>query len=347
MTLLRPSIVLAEYGRRYPNAWRQIDEFRAAPPIPWPTWCFLPLAGAWAIVSGGKPLALEEVHHVAAVGALAAWRASQGVYLFHGELADSLWRMPVDGRLPCELFEHLPEWCPYILFDVPRDVMGFRAHGFWVHLEHDTHDGNQELRLLLDTSDRRVPTESGRPGRETLLVPFPLHMGGTLADAIKSSQARARQQAAAHNVDPKRNRFLEDMVTPEAVAPLVSTVLYLCAQNAEVRGPSYWPPPQPELTKTKRGPRLFPPSAPTTWEVGYRIGAAIGDARARAAAGERSAELRAGPRPHIRRAHWHLYWTGPRDAAQTPRLHWLAPMPINAAAGPLVATVRPVLERTP
>ena len=71
------------------------------------------------------------------------------------------------------------------------------------------------------------------------------------------------------------------------VSPLVSLVLYLCSQAAEIRagggGDRRPAPPQP--VKTKKGLRLFPPERPTPWEVGYRLGAALrrGGVRARGA----------------------------------------------------------------
>ncbi len=34
----------------------------------------------------------------------------------------------------------------------------------------------------------------------------------------------------------------------------------------------------------------------------------------------------ASPRPHIRRGHWHGYWTGPRSGKQKSELRWIAPL---------------------
>jgi hypothetical protein len=52
---LRPGRTLGAFSRLYPNAWKQVDEFRADRKGlgNWPDWCFLPLAGAFAIVSKG------------------------------------------------------------------------------------------------------------------------------------------------------------------------------------------------------------------------------------------------------------------------------------------------------
>lgn len=62
-------------GRKYPNAWKLTEMFRENPPEPWPDWCFLPLAGAYAIVSGGgsRRVSIDDATDIAAVAALTAW----------------------------------------------------------------------------------------------------------------------------------------------------------------------------------------------------------------------------------------------------------------------------------
>ncbi len=48
-------------------------------------------------------------------------------------------------------------------------------------------------------------------------------------------------------------------------------------------------------------------------------------------------------RPHVRRAHWHTFLTGPRSGEQTPILKWLPPIPINVDnPGELPVVVRDV-----
>lgn len=53
----RPRDHLVAAGKLYPEAWKAADEFRAdrgQDGLPnWPEWCYLPLAGWYAIVSGG------------------------------------------------------------------------------------------------------------------------------------------------------------------------------------------------------------------------------------------------------------------------------------------------------
>src|SRR5262245_52467578 len=61
------------------------------------------------------------------------------------------------------------------------------------------------------------------------------------------------------------------------VSPLISLLLYLCSQAAVVRDLSGGErtPSRPRPVKTRKGMPLFPPERLTTWEVAYRLGAAL------------------------------------------------------------------------
>ena len=64
--MLRPQKHLIAAGRLYPKAWRQADQFRVdrgKGTLPaWPSWCYLPMAAWYAIVSEGKgPLPLDRI----------------------------------------------------------------------------------------------------------------------------------------------------------------------------------------------------------------------------------------------------------------------------------------------
>jgi hypothetical protein len=79
---LRPGNILHSFSRLYPNAWKQVDDFRARRKElgDRADWCFLPLAGTYAIVSKGKTLQLpNQAQHFGILGALAAWRVTQSI----------------------------------------------------------------------------------------------------------------------------------------------------------------------------------------------------------------------------------------------------------------------------
>lgn len=56
-------------------------------------------------------------------------------------------------------------------------------------------------------------------------------------------------------------------------------------------------------------------------------------------------ESTASPSPHIRRAHWHSYWMGPRQEGhpdRKPVLKWLPPIPVAMDKGDIVPTIHSV-----
>ena len=185
--ICRPREHLAVAGRLYPDAWRRVDELRAGrgKDLPsWPDWCVLPLAGAYAIVSadaGLSRLDCDLVGDVGRMGALAAWRVTQGIYRFDPAVFDSVRETTLDGEIPCSVLYRLPEWCVYV--ETPGLAWaGLPLHGFWAHLEWDTNTGRTELRLLTDS-------DAG-------LLPIVLHIGPwTLSEAMDRSLSESMHNA--------------------------------------------------------------------------------------------------------------------------------------------------------
>jgi hypothetical protein len=284
---------------------------RGAQGLPdWPDWCFLPLSGWYGIVSlqAGE----ERLHpgqlsgDVGRLGALGAWRPTQGVYRFHPEVLAALAATPLSGDMPADVLLRLPEWCIYV------ETPGVRwyddeLYGFFAHLEHDTNDGRAELRLLLDSAHG--------------LVPMPLHLGPWSLD-----EAMRRVGVEVERLGLRPPPAAELARVARELRPLVGLVLYLCSEGPEVRGQRQARDTQrPQPVRTKRGWRLFPPPAPRLWAVGQALGEAI--RQGREAGADAGPTGRKGPRPHIRRAHWHGYWTGPQGA-QRLVIRWLAPIPV-------------------
>jgi hypothetical protein len=164
---------LARIAAEYPDIWRQVDRLRAerGRTLPqWPSWCFMPLAGAYAICSGGRDDAPpERLGAIAALGALAAWRPTQGIYRFDPTVYAALWDTPLAGEIPTEVLHHIPEWCVYI--ETPESTyLDTPSPGYFAYLEHDAKEGRGELRLAIDCG-------------ETLATAMPIHLdrGGLVA----------------------------------------------------------------------------------------------------------------------------------------------------------------------
>jgi hypothetical protein len=325
---------VASIGRRYPHAWEQMAQFRAAKGSKelgdWPAWCWVPLAGAYAVASGGHTLTATDpaAGDIGAVGALAAWRQTQGIYTVDETLLEALWDTELSGEIPVDVLYRLPEWCVYV--PTPgRAVGALPLVGFFAHLEHDMGDGRTELRLLLDTDSA--------PGPALVAVPLHVWMPGGLAAAAQRAREEAEFQARAHGMEPPGGSFAAFEQAGRDCAPLVSVVLYLCSTAAEIRDRS-------GTARRQHRPReARAANAPTVWETGYAIGPALRMALSRARDAPPDGGTHASPRPHIRRAHWHAFWTGPHDTPERKiELRWLPPIPVALERGEVVPTVRRV-----
>ncbi|HVL65745.1 MAG TPA: hypothetical protein VM364_00655 [Vicinamibacterales bacterium] len=339
----RARTILTAVSRGYPDAWTQVDRFRQSRgrELPaWPIWCYLPLHGAYAIVSGGEDrrVPLDHIHHVGILGALAAWRVTQGIYRYDPQLYAALRETPMPDDLPVSVLYRLPEWCVYLETPGETWIEGRPMHGVWIHLEWDE-GGADELRLVLDTAEDPSDPLDAAHG----LIPLPLVLGqGSIADALRRVVASGtmRAQEAGYGVASPAVTDVERLSA--WLWPIVSLALYLCADEPDIAGDRR--PRRPAPTRTKAGYRIFPPDRLTTWDVGVRIGAAIRRWQERDAreAREATASGRARPRPHIRRAHYHSFWRGPRDEARASErqlvLRWLPPIPVNVAGDDDVVT---------
>lgn len=317
--MIRPLDHLHTAGRMYPAAWKAVDEFRASRGVglpKWPNWCFLPMAGWYAIVSadaGADRLGLDRIDDVSRLAAIGTWRYTQGVYRFDLDIAAELSDTLLKGEIPSEVLLRLPEWSIYI--ETPgRTWMGSELYGFWVHLEWDANTERKELRLLIDC--------------EKALMPVPVHIGPwTVTEAIDRMIGEGRRQAqiAGLSTQGVPDNLVERMSSE--IQPLLALVMYICSDEPEIEDREHpgEQPGRPQPKRTKRGWRLFPAQKPRIWAVGEKTGDLL--RKARAELGEKTDRKVS---PHIRRAHWHGFWTGPKAGDRKFIYKWLPPTLVAA-----------------
>ena len=315
-----PLQLLKHISERYPNAWEYMeyvhqsngkDEYPS-----WPNWCYAPMAAALAIATQrNKNLfgQLQAVSDAQQIDALAPWRISKEVFIIDESLEQMLFQQADDTSVPAEILMQIPYPCFYIQFH-NFEFQNRTISGAFVHLEYDVNNDSSELRILFTFSNGST-------------LGFPIHIN---AGNLENSEHITVQEAInTIGTDSPLNALRGMMQTENnaikiALGKVLQIVLYLCAQNAEIS------PNKEQSTVYKRGKKIRDSYAEIRkWDVGVRIGAAVKASVQSGASNSQSKEhsAHASPRPHMRRGHWHNFWTGSKSAPSERKLvlKWVAP----------------------
>lgn len=319
-------------GRLPSTVYRQIDGRRFTGGS-WPAWCYLPngLIEHWMTQRGDLKLPFfrelterydgylkgDQVRFAPMLAALLCrWRLGKGVYRIHPRMLTALRDTELTPEIPVATLYHLPEWA--VLVETPwftfqgQPIVGFSAY------LNSNYPNPQDPALVLhlftpgpyEPGSFPAYTRSFRLDQETL---------GECYQASLAAMAAAQIQADWTEL-----------------LPFLSILLYLCSANLEIHsaeGRAY-PPVAPKVVVSgKKGLKAFAAETISTWQVAWRIGAAL-EAAERGERGELREPWPSAPtgvprKPHLRRAHWHLFWTG--KGRTEPRVHWLPPIPVNVA----------------
>lgn len=168
-----------------------------------PPWCFLPLAGWYAITCellDKEPLSPDDMPLIPlmqALAALGAWRPSQDVFTFDPTVYEAIAGTELSGAIPCDVALRLPVWCAYL------ELQGDNAPGVFVHLEEDANNGRNELRFLFHWAS----------GEQRAV---PLHLGNfSLEESIARMMAEAKKTILRSNCSPLMLKCKNGSRTPQ------------------------------------------------------------------------------------------------------------------------------------
>lgn len=324
-----PLLMLKKISEQYPKAWDQMEMFHSENGSPqlgsWPDWCYAPMSAALAVASEGYDLnklpidiRMAMISVAQAIFAIAPWRLSKEVYVIDEDLKDLLFEQDGELDVPDEVLLQLPYPCFYV--ELPNTY--YRAdkiHGFFVTLEYDVNNGDKELKPVFLTDDGNI-------------FSYSIHIG---AKTIEESVDMLDKQALENtNGDKELKRLALKAMQDSAetkifLKQILQVILYILAQNAEIT------PSSEQSFITKRGKTVKDKySEIRKWDVGIRVGAAIRQQKAKEQSRKKEYKEseHQSPRPHMRRGHWHHFWTGPKAQPEERKLilKWLSPMAIAA-----------------
>ncbi len=317
-------------NRKYPNIWTELRKQYAEPSKSFrtkfntvaldkevPDWCIMPTLFPFLVLTEryGELFHISHMDEMMTLGSMYTWRCSKGVYRFAPEIYQALVSQPISGDLPMDCLYHLPEWAVYI--ETPG--LSYERHpmrGFIAHLDYNLFSHGVDLQFAMFLEERDMPK----------MVALPFGEGGIL-DAMD----RVDQVDSLFGNPNVHIRYIgsrdEYKMTFTAMLQLL---LYLCSDEPDMPEIEH-----PQYRKTLSG-HVRTPEEPRVWDVGVRISNVMRKYRNGGANGGVNNNVEPGshasPRPHVRSAHWHTYWTGPRKAEfplRKPIVKWIPPIPIG------------------
>ncbi len=312
---------------KYPNLNKfvnQVLQKKGEVCSPWPDIVFIP-PWFWAFLVTGKEEEYApdfknirttfEIYDIAVFG---TWRYSQNIYRFDNSLFDNITSTELQGDIPISILRKIPEYCVYIETNCK---LADWQQGFFAYFCGPSEE-------VMNFNFHAVTKEfKGVP-----LFEVSIDTKMTLRQALYRLQQKADEGAENLGIDKSKiKNFVYNQENFSLIQKMLSLTLYLCSDKPDIdnlREPGTSPH-RPEPKKVKGGMKLFPAQKPTIWEVGRTIGQALRNAARQA--NEYQGGTHASPKAHIRRGHWHGYWTGPRTGKQEFTLKWLHPMLVNIA----------------
>lgn len=263
------------------------------------------------------------------------WKRQPVAYRVHPELAHHLVEMDNDREIPCEVFRRLPHANaftvfpePVIMADVsgalpqtrPGEYVGMFVTGQTADGEVCSSDDPRTAWLNVALAGRVFYVGQG-PTYEEHTVRVPVTGVMRVEDMIRRQRAQAMKTP-----DPDSEDW-------EAFLLAVNLLLYLCSNHADISAPD--PAVTSRARKEAKRRRQKPP--PVVVDLGFDIGPKLfagkhtstGAGSAPAGTGLDEGRSR---RAHLRRAHFHTYWLGPRDN-QHAEIRWLSPILVGDGHG--------------
>lgn len=264
------------------------------------------------------------------------WRRHRVVYRVHPGLAESLLETDTRTAVPCEIFSRLPHPDPFVAFPTPlpapiaKDgyleiaeapmIVGMLITGANEY-EQICSTADPQVRRLNIALATRVRYEGQPPGHEEATVFVPLDGKRSIEDLIDYTE----QWPTFGQITRDEQRSIYNLS--------LSLLLYLCSDSRDVR--EYRPENGRRGKKTRRPDQKL-------LDLGFDSGPSLQATRRIGPASDMRGEG-GRVRAHLRRAHWHTYWTGPRTAP-TPEVRWLHPTLVNKAEFQSRATLIDVAE---
>lgn len=266
------------------------------------------------------------------------WRNTLGLYRFDPDVLKDVIKSSIPSDTPSVIFERLPDWCVYI--ELPEGMVSktlangrnIDCDGFWALLDYDFEKVTQNQRLVLNvvldvTNETQTIYDTLQPIRILL------------DEKLTVYEAYEQLFDADFSMPNQRSNMMvliERQKTRELLMTLLSTLLWLCAEEPDISNIKGEPLSREDIKKSglqvnKKTGRFVPPSMPVVRELGKRLGGEIRYYKQQIEADDKQpSTIVRRVRPHIRRGHFHGFWKGSGQNKQFD-VRWLPATFVNSS----------------
>jgi len=245
-----------------------------------------------------------------ALSALWLWNRSLKVFDFDKYLSSELSTNVNLSDIPVDRFYRLPVPCPFIVFPIPElDIFGFFAY---VDRSFET----DEMRFTVLSSDGSWHS------------PYWFNM--KYDNALKGFYNQVEEDKKtdwfaelSRNANPAQDENVK--YDPSLLPVFANFAMYLTADNIDSQ------PRQATVKKAQGKPVYISNQSPEINNVGYRIGEAYNRYVERSKYENNAEQVNSDRKmpPHIRKAHWHTFFKGPKGENRQIVVHWLSAISVN------------------
>ena len=246
------------------------------------------------------------------------WRNTLGIYRIDDDVIDDVMRSLIPNDTPVQIFERLPEWAVYIDLSNMAQNEPVKILGFWAVFDLIYINQHYARVLKIMMNFEGVDDVVG-------LIELPIDNDKSVEQAI---QDLYKSQTDA---DP----LIAYSYAKSDIAMLkivLSALLWLCAEEPDISGITGEPISKdalrmPKYRVNKKTGAFIPPSQPTIYNIGKRLGGEIRTYNEKIGASDSRISSR--KRPHIRRGHWHGVWSGTGQNKEF-KIYWQPAIFVNA-----------------
>lgn len=377
------SLLVSQIEQAFPGIWAQMDKAQPLGPVPglYPVGIakvrhLLPgenLPGAiplrvlragsvqgrkeWddAIRAGLSPDSKIVAYSEDALRLAAAWRATKLQFRFDSHFFDEMMQTPLTGVPPAAVFSKLPVACFFMSWNVSaiasmsettQQALAALANPVGAFVYCDGKTLTIQPAFSRPSYQQRISISLGEQSIEDAVIKDADRLADLaikLIDNRSDGLSQAELDQARATAAEKHRAYVKP--ARDFWTGLMSCVLYMCSEEPDVAG---FIPCGPKISKMGKTVRILAPQFESIVSTGARFGSIFRQkmyltdrGRVEASSLERQAVV-----PHVRRAHWHTYWTGVKGA-QKAILKWIAPVFVNVRdEDVLQEAVHPVMGPT-